>query len=132
MSKTAIAVLAAACALATGCGGEESNADRYEGEEAEVAAVVDRLQTAARDGDVKTICEELVTADLQRSVRQASGASCGEEFEQNVVSDDTTFRVESVNVDGETASANIVDQKDRRSQVAFAKVEGDWRIASIQ
>ena len=118
--------------VVAGCGGGDENAaDKFEGEEAEVAAVVDRLSEAARAGDVKTICEDLVTLDLQRSVREAAGTSCGQEFEENIVADDAAFEVESIEVKGEEGTAVVVDQDDRKSTLFFVVDEGEWRIARI-
>ena len=114
-----------------GCGGDDKASDRFEGEEAEVAAVVDRLGESAREGDVKTICEELVTLDLQRSVREAAGTSCGQEFEENVVADDAKFDVESIEVKDDEATAVVVDQDKRKSTLFFGVEEGEWRIARI-
>ena len=123
------AVLALAVA---GCGGgDETAADEFEGEEAEVAAVVDRLGEAARAGDVKTICEDLVTVALQRSVREAAGTSCGQEFEENVVADDAEFTVDSIEVSGDEATAIVTDQDDRKSTLFLGVEEGEWRIARI-
>ena len=131
--RAAIGAAVAAAMAVTACGGgdDDSNADRYEGEEKKVAEVVDRLATAASEGDTKTICEDLVTAELQASVRETSGTSCAQEFEENVVAEDASFEVKSVDVRGEQATAVVVDQADRQSRLSFARVEGDWRIASI-
>ncbi len=134
MRKTVAVVALGALMMAAGCGGDdaESNADKFGGDEQEVAEVVDRLGASAREGDVKTICEDLITVGLQRSVRQASGTSCGEEFTKNVVSDDTRYEVDDVTVQGERASAKVVDQEDRRSTIQLQRVGGDWRIAAFQ
>ena len=128
--KRAIAGTVLTMAVA-GCGGDEKASDRFEGEEAEVAAVVDRLGEAARSGDVATICEDLVTVALQRSVRQAAGTSCGQEFEENVVADDAKFEVESVEVNDDEATAVVVDQDDRKSTLFLGVENGEWRIARI-
>lgn len=133
-AATLAALLAATAASACGGGddgGEKSNAERFDGDEKEVAAVIDRLGEAAREGDTKTICEDLVTIQLQTSVRQASGSSCAEEFRKNLVTDNTSFEVKSVEVEGRQATAVVVDQKDRESTLSFSRVDGDWRIASI-
>lgn len=134
MGRKLGAVLMAACMVgAAGCGGEDGeNTGRFDGSEQEVATVVDQLGEAAREGDVKTICEDLVTPALQKSVRQASGTSCGDEFRENIVSDDAKFRVESVTVDGDSAEAVVVDQADRESRMGFVRNDGEWRIARVQ
>ena len=133
MRRTTAALVAAAIVAAAGCGGDDGggSAGDFEGEQQQVAEVVDRLGSAARDGDVKTICEELITVELQRSVREAAGTSCAQEFTENIVSDETRFDVQEVEVDGTRATATVVDQADRRSEIAFQRVGDEWRIARI-
>lgn len=119
-----------------GCGGDDetdprNNAERFEGDERQVAEVVDRLGEAARGGDTKTICEDLVTVELQTSIREASGTSCAQEFEENIVSDETTFEVESIEVKSDDATAVVVDQQDRKSRLFMHREQGDWRITRI-
>lgn len=134
MSKSFVAAVAAACVLTTGCGGDDGDTSSggFDGEEAKVAAVIDQLGKAAREGDVTTICEDLITVDLQRTVRQESGSSCGAEFRENIVSEQTAYEVRTVEVDGESATAEITDQEDRSSEVSFVKVGDAWRIARIR
>lgn len=131
MSAKTLVATALAALLVAGCGGDEKASDRFEGEEAEVAAVVDRLGEAARAGDVATICEQLITVALQRSVRQASGTSCGDEFRENIVADDARFDVVSIEVTDDEATAVVTDQDERRSTLFLGVEEGQWRIARI-
>jgi len=135
LTKRTLAI-AAAGLLAAGCGGDDDegdgNAARFEGPKAEVAAVVDRLGEAAREGDTKTICEEIVTRDLQTSVREASGKSCAAEFEANVVSDDTRYEINAIEVDGDEAVARVTDQEGRRSRLFFGRESDSWRISRIE
>ena len=130
-------LLAACAALAlAGCGGGDdpdprNNAERFEGDERQVAEVVDRLGEAAREGDTRTICEDLVTAEMQTRVRDASGTSCAQEFEENIVGAETTFEVESIEVGPDEATAVVVDQQDRRSRLFMVRDQGEWRITRI-
>ena len=132
-----IPLLLACGALALGgCGGDDggdaaNNAERFEGDERAVAEVVDRLGAAAREGDTTTICEQLVTVELQTSIREASGTSCAQEFEENIVSGDTAYEVESIDVQNDQATATVVDQKDRKSRLFLARANGGWRITRI-
>ena len=119
-----------------GCGGGDdsdakNNAGRFEGDERQVAEVVDRLGAAAREGDTTTICEELVTVELQTSIREASGTSCAQEFEENIVNQETTYEVESIDVKSEDATAVVVDQADRKSRLFMRRDRGGWRITRI-
>ena len=133
MSSRVMALLAAAAMVFAGCGGgDETNAEQFEGDKKQVAEVIDQLGAAAREGDTKTICEDLITIDLQRSVREAAGTSCAQEFEENVVNEDTEYSVDTIDLVGTQASAKVTDQEDRKSTIALVKVEDEWRIASIQ
>ena len=132
--RSVVAGALAALVLAACGGGDDdakSNAERFEGDERQVAEVVDRLATAAREGDTKTICEDLVTVELQTSIREASGTSCAQEFEENIVSEETTFEVESIEVKSDDATAVVVDQEDRKSRLFMRRDQGDWRITRI-
>lgn len=132
-----VRLLAACAALAlSGCGGGDeadakNNAERFEGDERQVAEVVDRLGEAAREGDTATICEDLVTAELQTRIREASGTSCAQELEENIVSGETTFEVESIEVKSDDATAVVVDQEGRKSRLFMVRDQGDWRITRI-
>ena len=131
--RGAVAVLACAGVLA-GCGGGDDdgkNDDRFEGEAADIARVVDELGQAARDKDAKKICEDLMTINLQVSIRRAAGTSCGAEVTENLFVEDASFRAEKIDVDGDNATAEVVDQDDRRSSLLFQKGDDGWRIARI-
>jgi hypothetical protein len=127
-------IAAVACAAALGaCGGgdDDTNESRFEGEEAEVAAVIDRLTTAAREEDAKTICEDLITENLQISIRRAAGTSCAAEVGENIFAEDAEFRAEDIAVTEDTATAEVVDQHEQRSNLLFERDGESWRIARI-
>ena len=126
MAGVAGSVLLAACG---GGGGE--NEGRFDGERAEVAKVVDQLQSAGREGDGQRICETLFTKNLSASVQKASGRDCGEEVSSNIKGADTTYEVSGLRIDGRNATGQLVDQEDRRSSVLFQREGGEWRIARI-
>ena len=135
LNRIPLLVVSATLAVA-GCGGGDdadprNNAERFEGDERQVAEVVDQLGAAARDGDTTTICEDLVTVELQTSIREASGTSCAQEFEENIVNEETTFEVESIEVKSDDATAVVVDQQDRKSRLFMRRDQGDWRITRI-
>ena len=126
-----LAVVACAGVLAS-CGGDEGeNEEKFDGDKAEVAKVVDELGEAARNKDAKKICEDLLTENLQVSIRRAAGTSCAQEVGENIFSEDTEFRAEKVEVKGDTATAEVVDQRDQRSNLVFERDGDRWRIARI-
>lgn len=127
-------IAGATCALlvaACGGGGGGGNEDRYDGAEAEVAKVVDQLQSAGRESDGDRICEDLFTENLSISVKRASKRECAEEVTSNISGEDTTFEVSNIKINGKNATAELVDEEDRRSSVLFQQEGGSWRIARI-
>jgi hypothetical protein len=132
MSKRPALLLALAAAALIGCGSDDDpGSSDFEGEEAEVAAVIDRLSDSARQGDGDTICNDLFTSNLRISIRRASGQPCSDEVTENIVDDDTKYTTEDVTVEGARATARVKDQKDRMTALLLEQVGGEWRIARI-
>ena len=115
-------------AFVAGCGGDD---DEGSDDQVAVAAVVEELEATSKAGDGQKICDELFTENLAISVQRASGRSCGEEVAANVAADDASFRIENLAVDGDNATAQLIDQTDQRSDVVFQRQDGGWRIARI-
>jgi hypothetical protein len=124
----------ACTALLSGCGGggggKKDNASRFSGEQANVARVVDELQSAARDGAGARICSQLFTQNLAISIQRASRRPCGQEVAANL-GPKTSFDVVGIQLRGTTAVAQVRDEKDRRSSLVFLRQAGQWRIARI-
>jgi len=126
------AVLLSAVAIA-GCGSDDKSSPAAgDSDSDKVAAVIEDLGTSARDGDGDRICTELFTSNLRISVARASGTTCPKEVSANLFSADTTFDVTDIEINGDTATAKVVDQRDRASDlVLFSQDDGSWRIARI-
>jgi hypothetical protein len=123
-------------ALAAGCGGDDdppSNADRYDGEEAEVAGVVDDFVEAARDGDWERVCEQVFHESLMRNIERESGQSCPSEVEDNLSEDqdDYELEVDSIDVQDAAATVAVTDQDDQQSVLVIARGDSGWRIARV-
>ena len=112
--------------LLAGCGDDDS--DSADGE---ITAVVSELQVASREGDGARICNDLFTENLAISVKNASKHECADEVAQNVASDDAEFKLENLKVNGNNATAVVVDQRGQRSAVLFQREGDSWRIARI-
>ena len=130
------AYVAALCALAiaAGCGGDDdvnSNADDYDGTEADVATVVDDFANAGRDGDGTKICEDIFTTELAGNIERESGQSCPSEVEDNLPEDEYELEIDTLAVDGDTATAAVTDQEDNSSVLHIEKVDDVWRIARV-
>ena len=122
--------------LAIGCGGDDddggsSNADRYEGDEREVAALVDDFANAGREGDGARVCDEIFAVALTRNVEREAKQSCATEVEENLPEGDYELEVDDVNVKGQTATANVTDQDDNSSVLHMVKTGDAWRILRV-
>jgi hypothetical protein len=115
------------------CGGDESksNADRYSGEKAKVAAVVDQLGEAARSGDGDRICDKLFDSNLKTSVTRASNRPCSQEVVDKTFDEKTRYDVQSLGLAGDRAQVRVKDEKDRTSLLLILREGGSWRIARI-
>lgn len=124
MKRLAAAVVC--LGLLAGCGDDDSdNADK------EITAVVSELQVASRAGDGARICNDLFTENLAISVKNASKQACADEVAANIASDDAEFKLENLKVNGNNATAVVVDQRGQRSAVLFQRANDSWRIARI-
>lgn len=136
-TTTRIAYLGAVvgASLAVGCGGDDDNgsdnADRYEGAEREVAAVVDDFAAAGRDGDGARVCDEIFAAALARNVQREAGQSCQTEVEENLPEGEYELDANAVDVKGQAATATVTDQDDNRSVLHMVKSGDDWRILRV-
>jgi hypothetical protein len=129
-----VAALAAA-AIAVGCGDDDddvnNNADNYSGTDAEVAGVVDDFANAGRDGDGTEVCEEVFAPELASNVEEEAGQSCPSEVEENLPEGDYELEIDSLEVDGDTATVGVTDQDDNSSVLHVERADGDWRIARV-
>jgi hypothetical protein len=129
----AVVVVVVVVVLLMGGGDDDvnNNADRYEGTQAEVAAVVDEFANAGRDGDGTKVCEDIFTADLAQNVERESGQSCPSEVQENLPEDEYELEVDTLEVDGDIATVAVTDQEDNSSVLHITKVDAAWRIARV-
>jgi hypothetical protein len=120
------------CAALGACGGDEgANEKRFDGDSADVAAVVDRLQAYARDGDGSKICSDLMTPQLSQFISTSFNTSCAKRVADQL-GVQTTITVRRVRVDGPLASATVVEGNRNVTGMAFLKRDGEWRISRIR
>jgi hypothetical protein len=122
-------------ALMAACGGDDddvnNNADNYDGTDAEVASLVDDFANAGRDGDGTKICEDYITADLAANVEKQAGQSCPSEFQDELEEGEYELEIDSLEVDGDTATVGVTDHDDRSTVMQIQRADGDWRITSF-
>ena len=133
MRKPLIAALIGA-SLVAGCGGgddEDSNASRYEGDEADVAGVVDDFAAAGKDGDGAKICNEIFDAALAKNVEREAKQSCASEVQDNLPEGEYDLTVNSIQVKGNAATAAVTDQDDNKSVLFMTKKGDAWRVFRV-
>jgi hypothetical protein len=131
---TAFVAVLCTTAIAVGCGDDDdvnNNAENYDGTDAEVATLVDDFANAGRDGDGTKICEDIFTTELADNIERESGQSCPTEVEDNLPEDDYELTIDSLTVDGETATVGVTDQDDNSSTLHVEKADGAWRVARV-
>ena len=122
-----------ACVALAACGGDKgANEKRFDGDSADVAAVVDQLQTYAREGDGAKICSDLLTPQLTRFIASSFDTSCAKRVGAQLGDKGTTITVRRVRVDGPLASATVVEANRNVTGMAFVKRDGEWRISRIR
>jgi len=132
--KTTGVAFLVACTTVAGCGGgdEGPNEKRFDGEPKQVAAVVDRLQDYARDGDGPKICSELLTPQLARYIATSFDTSCQRRVNAQLGDRATTITVRRLRVEGPLASATVTEANRNVTGIAFVKRDGEWRISRIR
>jgi hypothetical protein len=118
---------------ATGCGGEDRgrNAERFEGGKADVAQVVDDLETASRQDKPDTICSKILSDELARRIEVQTRTTCEDRLRRQLVSAERRFDVESSRVDGERARVRVKDQRGNVTVLDMEKIDDRWRIVDL-
>jgi len=133
MRKACLAVLIGT-ALVAGCGGgddEETNADRYEGDEQDVAAVIDDFAEAGNDGDGDRVCTQIFSTALARNVEREAKQSCATEVSENLPEGDYELTANSIEVKENAATAVVTDQDDNKSVLYLTKSGDSWRVFRV-
>ena len=134
MSPAVPAVLLALAALASGCAGGASSSSDFSGEQKQVADVVEKLQSAGETGDAKEICDDILAPSLSDQIK-AAGSSCEQELDKAIKdADDFDLTVESVTVNGNTATAKVKGRDrgaDRVRTFQFERDGSTWRATNL-
>jgi hypothetical protein len=122
--------------LVIGCGGDDddgsNNADRFDGDDADVAAVIDDFAQAGRDGDGEQVCDEIFTEALKGNIERESEQSCASEVQENIPEGEYELTVDSVAVKGQAATVSVTDENDNKSVLQMVKTGDEWRVARVQ
>jgi hypothetical protein len=130
--KRLLPVALALIALA-GCGGEqESDLDRFQGPDREVAQKVEDLQEAGEGRNPEDICSDILSRTLVDQL-EAAGTTCRDEMEKAIEdADDFDLDVQDVTVNGDQATARVRRGDDGPTATfEFVRENGQWRATSL-
>jgi hypothetical protein len=134
MRRSLVAVPLVLALLAAGCAGSSSGTAEFEGEQQRVADVVEKLQSAGETGDAKEICEQVLAKSLADQIK-AAGSTCEQEMDKAIKdADDFDLEVESVTVNGNSATAKVKGRDrgaDRVRTFEFEKEGPNWRATNL-
>ena len=123
-----IALLVAASVA--GCG-SSSSSGQFEGEEKEVAQVIEDLQDYAQRNEASEICQNVLDTEV---VQRISGGDCEKTIEQEIdEADNYDLTVDSVRVSGTTARARVKAGRDEdQVETIELRKNGDvWKITRL-
>jgi hypothetical protein len=97
-----------------------------------ILATVDALQTASRKGDGRTVCGDLFTARLVRSIEASTTRSCAKEVRMHLFAPDTTISVgKDIKVTADRGTAVISETSGNVSTLFLVKRDARWRIYRV-
>jgi hypothetical protein len=121
--------------LLSGCGAaqESSETDFPEGDQAQVAKVVDDLASYGSRGDAENICKNILAQPLLTEIKNAGG-KCVDEIERAIKdASDYDLEVTKVTVNGTNATATVQQGEDTKNTATFSfvKEKGGWRASAL-
>src|SRR5262245_23030050 len=129
-------VLVAAALTLSACGqtSKDSTSD-FKGQEKAVAQTVEDLQSAASKNDPDKICDEILAADLAKTIKaRATGdqKTCGDVLKDSLRdADSSELQVKKVAIDGTTATATVESDKSgdekQTTELTLTKAGDGWR-----
>ncbi len=122
------------CALAISACATKTSTSNFSGAEKSVAQTVANLQSAATAGEQKKICAEDLSASVVGSLGGTKGCEAAIK-EQVAEIDGTEADVESVQVNGKTATAKVrstYSGKKQVSEVTLVEEGGKWKISAVK
>jgi len=136
----ALLILAVITAVAiAGCGGSDKRSSTGQarqqtvsGHQRGILGTIDAMQTASRTGDGRTICANLFTAHLVRSIEKSAQRSCAVEVRQKLFSPNAEISVDrQISVVGNQGTAIIREQNGNVSKLSLLQESGRWRIDRV-
>jgi|SRR3954452_5835644 hypothetical protein len=133
MRATVLAAVSLAL-LVSGCAGaaQPKSADKFKGDQGQIAQLVDDLAKAGSRGDAATICSDILAKELVDELKRAGG-DCVTEMDR-AIKDASNYdlQVVSVKVSGTTATAQVRQGKDGKvATFSFVKEKPGWRASAL-
>ena len=128
MRRLSIALAAVLATAVAGCGTATSSEQDFEGDEADVAQVVEDLEESATEDAPRRVC----TALLATTVTRELGSGCTQAVERAFDdADSPALSVADVRITGDRARARIKTGRDEDAEefLELVRESGDWRIA---
>jgi hypothetical protein len=129
------AVLSLLALAVAGCGAApRDSAQDFKGDERAVAAVVERLESAARDDDPAVVCTRLLSTTLLAALRR-QGTNCRTGVKEGFRdADSVDLTVADVQIRGTRATAKVdyrSRSSDKSATLQLDREGNAWRISSL-
>lgn len=132
-------VALAAVGLLAGCGGSPNEAPSSKqpapsvsGDQRGILATVDALQTSSREGDGRTVCGNLFTRQLVKSVEASAKRSCAREVRERLFTPDAEISVgRNIEVSENRGTVVVREQNGNVSKLSLVEANARWRIDRI-
>jgi hypothetical protein len=114
------------------CGTTTSSNTKFTGAAKDVADQIDKLATAGRRGDAKTICDDILASQLLTQLKTAGG-NCESEMKDAIRdANDFDLNVRAVKVTGNNATAQVQQgDKGKTATFTFVKEGNAWKASAL-
>jgi hypothetical protein len=134
MRRLALPLLLLLAAILSGCAatGSSSSSKKFAGAAGDVSKAVDDLQAAGQRKDAGKLCTQLLARSLVSQIGE-SGATCKSELDKALAdSDDFKLDVRDVNVNGNKATATVLqgDPGSTRT-IEFVREDNRWKATGF-
>ena len=128
-----------AVALLAGCGGSPKESRSSEqpppsvsDDQRGILATVDALQTASREGDGRTVCGDLFTRQLVKSVEASAKRSCAKEVRRRLFTPKVEITVgRNIEVSDSRGTVVVREHNGNVSKLSLVERNARWRIDRI-
>ena len=131
--RRSVLVTALLALVLSACGAAPAKQEnKFTGDRAAVAKLVDDLAAAGRKGDADKICAQILAKSLVDELKSAGG-DCETEMHRAITdATDYDLQVDDVKVTGATATATVRQGTSKKvATFSFVKENGGWRASAL-